>query len=205
MPSTKEKILDTALQLFNENGLAQVSQRTISEKMGISPGNLTYHFKKREDIIEGLYFQLVDTLNQELKVSTEGDFTIKMLNEVLQFTLRNLYNYRFFMIDFVQIMRGNEKIKLHFSELSKFRKQQFLMVVYNLIQSGRMRQPELHEEYENLYDRFQIFGDFWVASTVVRNQKLSEVDVSTYSNILLQSLYPYLTPKGKNEFLLLPH
>ena len=56
MKDTKEIIINTALKLFNTEGLSKVTLRTIANKMGISQGNLNYHFKKRDDIIEALYF-----------------------------------------------------------------------------------------------------------------------------------------------------
>ena len=63
MSETKLKIIKQALHLFNNNGTSNVSLRAIAKETGISIGNLQYHFKKREDIIEALYFQLVDKNN----------------------------------------------------------------------------------------------------------------------------------------------
>ena len=65
MSETKLKIIKQALLLFNNNGTANVSLRAIAKETGISIGNLQYHFKKREDIIEALYFQLVDKIDAE--------------------------------------------------------------------------------------------------------------------------------------------
>ncbi len=42
--STKQAILTTAIDLFNDKGTAAVSTNHIAEAMGISPGNLYYHF-----------------------------------------------------------------------------------------------------------------------------------------------------------------
>lgn len=53
-PSTREKILQTSLALFNAQGLAAVSTHRIAAEAGISPGNLHYHFNTRERIVEWL-------------------------------------------------------------------------------------------------------------------------------------------------------
>lgn len=50
----KTEILETAKQLFNEHGYNQVSMRNIADSLGISVGNLTYHYKKKEDLVEAV-------------------------------------------------------------------------------------------------------------------------------------------------------
>ena len=49
---TKEDILITARELFNEYGYKNISMRDIAKKLNISVGNLTYYFKKKEDLIQ---------------------------------------------------------------------------------------------------------------------------------------------------------
>jgi hypothetical protein len=52
--STKQKILNTSIRLFNEDGMANVPLQQIAKEIGISPGNLAYHFKNKEAIIEAM-------------------------------------------------------------------------------------------------------------------------------------------------------
>ena len=52
--STRDRILQTRLTLFNEHGLAAVSTHKIAAELGISPGNLHYHFKTKEQIVSWL-------------------------------------------------------------------------------------------------------------------------------------------------------
>ncbi|MEJ7935544.1 TetR/AcrR family transcriptional regulator [Sphingobium sp. AN558] len=59
--STPERILTTALRLFNSNGVDRVAIYKIASNLGISPGNLTYHFAKKQDII----YSLIDRLELE--------------------------------------------------------------------------------------------------------------------------------------------
>jgi AcrR family transcriptional regulator len=53
----RERILETALTLFNERGYLEVSMRNVSDSLGISVGNLTYHFKKKEDLVEAVVLE----------------------------------------------------------------------------------------------------------------------------------------------------
>lgn len=53
----KQSIIDTARQLFNEKGFHDTSMRDIAAALHISVGNLTYHYKKKEDLIEAIALQ----------------------------------------------------------------------------------------------------------------------------------------------------
>ena len=52
---TRDRILECALQLFNEKGEPNVSTMEVANEMGISPGNLYYHFHGKEPLILGLF------------------------------------------------------------------------------------------------------------------------------------------------------
>ena len=51
---TRKEILEMSRMLFNERGFNDVSIRDIATALGISNGNLTYHFKRKEEIVEAL-------------------------------------------------------------------------------------------------------------------------------------------------------
>jgi len=200
MKNTKEIILDTSLSLFNSLGLSKVTLRTIAKKMGISQGNLNYHFKKREDIIEALYFQLVNNIDNSLSGFQDSKNPFQLLVSISQTIMSNFFEYRFFLLDFIQIMRENEKVKTHYSELSTRREQQFSMLFNLLVENDLMRKEILPNEYKNLYKRFQMLSEFWISDAEIHNSKITKKIISTYSEILTQAIFPYLTSKGQKEY-----
>jgi AcrR family transcriptional regulator len=48
---TKEKIFKKALKFYNDQGIEYVGVRELAKELNISPGNLAYHFPKKEDLI----------------------------------------------------------------------------------------------------------------------------------------------------------
>jgi len=200
MRNTKEIILETALKLFNSDGLSKVTLRTIANEMGISQGNLNYHFKKREEIIESLYFQLVHKIDEKMSENSSKIIELETLLGLSSIIMECFYAYRFFMLDFVQIMRESNKIRKHYLQLTKKREEQFLVLFTVLVENEVLRKEILPNEYLFLYKRFQILGDFWISSAEVTNSRLSKKMIVEYSHIINQSIFPYLTDKGKKEY-----
>lgn len=56
--STRERILDVALDLFTEQGFDKTSLRQIAERLGFSKAALYYHFASKDDILLALHLRL---------------------------------------------------------------------------------------------------------------------------------------------------
>ena len=52
---TRDRILECALALFNQEGEPNVSTLEIANELGISPGNLYYHFHGKEPLVLELF------------------------------------------------------------------------------------------------------------------------------------------------------
>lgn len=200
MSTTKQKILATSLSLFNQYGLSKITLRGIATEIGMSQGNLNYHFKKREDIIEALYHQLVGEIDANMQVTKPTYINIQTIYNISKTTLNHFYNYRFFFLDFTQIMREQEKIRNHYNQLMILRRKQSLAMFDMLILQGLIRPEEINNEYDNLYTRIQIISDFWMASKSLETNNITPKTTKNFIKIITESIYPYLTKKGIEEY-----
>lgn len=201
MNGTKKKILEKSLQLFNTHGIADVSLRTIADEIEISIGNLQYHFKKREDIVETLYFQIVDSIDTII-INMEADL-LESFFIISRKMIEILYEYRFFFLDFVTITRRNQTIKKHYTELSKRRETEFLTIVAFFTQHGIFKKEALQNEYKNLFKRVELLSNFWFSSVLIQQNTLSEKCIEEYILTVSQCIYPYLTEQSKNRYAIL--
>src|SRR5215216_5193871 len=115
--STREKILDTALALFNKNGTATVSTNHIAEAAGMSPGNLYYHFHNKEEIIRALFERLhaANAAGFELPIGKQP--SLHDLQEFIRFNYKTLWQYRFAYRELVALLRSDPKLKNRFVEV----------------------------------------------------------------------------------------
>ncbi|MBK6952770.1 MAG: TetR family transcriptional regulator [Crocinitomicaceae bacterium] len=192
--------MDTALNLFNEKGLAQVSLRTIAESMRISPGNLTYHFKKREEIVEALYYEFVAEVEERFEEMNLSEIKLNLVFDLILMLTETRLKYRFLMRDFTTLIAENPSIKKHYVAVIKKRKSQSMGIFDHLIEQKILRPAELENEYEHLYERIQILGNFWITSALMQGNKMTNATVERNFEMVVQIMYPYLTNKGKREW-----
>jgi len=199
MSGTKEKILSVSLELFNEEGLANVSQRRVTGQMKISPGNLTYHFKKKEDISEALYFQFIQSVQSEVSDFLHGDISIKSFHSMMVKWFELVYEYRFIFIDLSQLIRGNKKIAENYQIFLEIRESVFIKIVDKLIGQKMMVKSKFENEYNLLYKRMHLMSDYFLAHHSSFEQQLTEQLKVDHVKLLFSAMYPYLTAKGVKE------
>ncbi len=196
---TKEKILSTALDLFNTEGLQKVTLRKIAGSMGISQGNLNYHYKTKGDIVAALYYQLVEEMDQEMKKVVKEQPVMSFLFESSLTSMRTLYAYRFISKDLYHVLQAEVELTKHYLKLQKLRRQQYLTLFHHMISEGLLRSEDFEGEYERLYERMNILGDNWINAAIFFAPKGQSM-VEYYHKLLFEVIYPYLTKKGKKEF-----
>jgi len=93
---TRDRILHVSLLLFNEEGEAQQTAVDISNALGISPGNLYYHFKGKDAIIRALYESFEEEMRVILRGSRGRVTSIEDNWVYIYIILEEIYDFRFF-------------------------------------------------------------------------------------------------------------
>jgi AcrR family transcriptional regulator len=196
---TKDKIVATALHLFNTQGTDLITVRHIAQEMGISHGNLCYHFPRKEDIIFQLYLNLVGELDGEIARSDGNELNMRLVMDLVQSTFAVQYRYRFILTDFVAIMRSIPAMKAHFHSLFIRRKSQFSALIAGLVQTGYFLPEQYAGQHDQFIRQFYILGDFWIAESEILYEGAEADKLNHYTRLANGLIFLHLTDKGRKE------
>lgn len=199
--TTKQRILQTSLQLFNQYGVDTVTVRHIAKELGMSHGNLCYHFPNTDAIAETLYEQLIEELNNVIEEpNVFNGINLQAFYNLCAFVFEKLYKYKFLIQDFISLTRRNPNLKQKHRDLVNSRRIFFRMGIDAGIQAGFLKPDIIEGQYENFFNQLFIIGDFWLASAEILFEGKEEDKLPTYLNIAFTLIVPYLTEKGLNEY-----
>lgn len=197
---TKERILEVALRLFNERGVTAVSSKHISDDMGISYGNLCYHFPKKDDIILRLYLNMQEELDKHFQVMKEEiygfDFMVGSLRDILETFLR----YKFIYLGFTRITRRFEEVRRHAVMQFERRRRMLREMLDFLIEGGFLKEPIVEGDYDRYVHLMQFMLNFWIADSETFYQGKEEDKIRYYLELFYSFMRSCLTQKGVQAF-----
>lgn len=113
---TKERILAASLQLFNEQGERNITTNHIAAHLDISPGNLYYHFKNKQDIIAALFNRYQNRVESILQVPKDRPLQPMDKLTYIQAVFQGLWDYRFLHRNMEPILLADPQLHARYQE-----------------------------------------------------------------------------------------
>jgi AcrR family transcriptional regulator len=192
---TAERILEVTLELFNRFGEPNVSTTLISAELGISPGNLYYHYPAKDELINSLYDRYERALNELLNASDnvrdveDAWFFLHSLFELI-------WQYRFLYRDLNDLLSKNRRLETHFQWVLKNKTRSIKAMLDSLNRSGAMRIDS--REVDATATSMVVVLTYWLSFEYVRDPRNALEPGSAQSALLrgahhvLSLLTPYL-------------
>ena len=133
---TKDTILRTALALFNNEGEHAVSSVDIASVIGISPGNLYYHYRGKEPIIRELFADFEGELRQVLGAPIREPLELSDNWVYLYIIFEEIWDFRFFYRNQAEIIARVPDLKGPFSRLLALKEQTAFSLLSDLEEEG---------------------------------------------------------------------
>ena len=195
--NTRGKILDRALEMFNERGIEYVGLRELAADLGMRVSNITYYFPTKDDLVYQISVELSRT-NGEIMVERK-EMTMLMFLETLRKTYLNQIRFKCLMLSFVHVIKQNKRIAAAYNDTQKARHATIRSNLKLLFDGGYLIMKD-EEDVEFLGSMLALIGRFWISEAAISFRKESESkQVEHYLKLVMKLLIPYASQKGKRE------
>ena len=187
---TRQRILDASLSMFNAQGEPNVTTNHIADELEISPGNLYYHFRNKDDIIEQLFGGYEARMDTALS-APEG--RLPGLEDVwlqLHLVFECIWDYRFLYRDLVDILTRNRRLRLRFARILKRADEQAHQVMRGLVQAGVMRASA--DEVDAASTNILVIATFWLNYAAARGDKDEQASIRDGIVQVIMLIAPFL-------------
>lgn len=138
----RDKVLDTALELFSDRGYFNTSVHDIRREAGVSIGAIYHHFQNKETLAKQLFDSLFETIQNEIAGACEGrqgclERSRAIIERLFELTLREPK-----MMQFVLLAQHREFLREEPPICSSQPFQFMRQVVEDGIEAGEVRRIE---------------------------------------------------------------
>lgn len=201
MNKTKKKIILSAIELFNEQGLVNVRNQDIAEKAGISLSNFNYHFGTKKDLVLAVIDHMKSVLENEVygndALLTKDGRGLAVAKSYFKFE----QNFRFFFLDTHNILLLYPELRPALEKQIQEAIQMIKNVNYIGIGKGYLKPapPEMPNLYDYLAHQIWINNHFWLAQMNIRGEEEGDI-IEKGMRSIFAITYPYFTEIGKERF-----
>lgn len=185
---TIDRILDTALNLFNEQGSGAVSTNHIAEAAGISPGNLYYHFRNKEAIIRALFERLFHLWDVELVLPSDHLPTLEDVTQLVKVNFEIMWQYRFVYRELVALLRQDSALHERYIVVRKRGYDGFNQVFALLAPNADA------DTARQLADICWLISEWWLPTIEMKGETVTPERMQQGIDLMLQVLQPYIFP-----------
>lgn len=196
----RERILTASIDLFNQSGVVAVTTNHIAAHLGISPGNLYFHFCNKEEIITELFDRMcTDTYQVWMpnKTVSAHDSPLALIER----TLEIYWTYRFFHREMYHLRRKDpvlaRKWKSHINKMARL-----LLATYgHWVKKGVMKKLADPKEMQMIADIVLVTSSWYLQFFESPEKPANRRSVRIGVDHILRFLLPYHTDKGQKEIL----
>ncbi|MEM9918321.1 MAG: TetR/AcrR family transcriptional regulator [Bacteroidota bacterium] len=197
--------MNASIRLFNEKGMANVRLQQIANDIGISVGNLAYHFRNKEAIIDAINEEASTAISEILSAYRIFPNLIDFDNQLEKY-FQFLQTYPFYFVDLLELERQFPfKKSSHKDNISKMMSQIHKRFDFNQ-QRGIIKPESQVGVYKRVATAIWVLISFWKPQNLVRGTLDQAKQKRNFKEIIWNQVYPYLSEKGVAEFqqLILP-
>lgn len=186
----KAEILSQARSLFNTHGFMNVSMRDIADSLNISVGNLTYHYRRKEELIMAV-------ANDRAQSMPPHPQTIDQLDGLFRHIMHRLQDNCFLYCHNGQLADFSDELQSFHHHIMEIHRQYIAATISCLQSNGLMKPPEYAGQHACIAEAIHIVCLYWLPYNGHRGAA-SEAD---FLACVWGITYPFLTEKGRSKYI----
>ena len=199
---TAERILSTTLSLFNRFGEPNVATTLIASDMGISPGNLFYHFPSKDMLVNALFDEFEARMRHLLPAAAD----VQDLEHAWFFmhsVFELIWAHRFIYRDLNDLLSKNRHLESQVKEVLQRQEQAFVKLLSGLQTHGLLTQTDTEQQRCAIH--MVVMLTWWLSYEYVHDPRHAMEDANANRSALrgaqqvLSVLLPYLNPQPKTQ------
>ncbi|HKH77220.1 MAG TPA: TetR/AcrR family transcriptional regulator [Rubrobacteraceae bacterium] len=194
--STKERVLGAAVRLFNEKGTAAISTNHIAEEAGISPGNLYYHYRNKDEIIREIFERVDAYWGEAYSLPTDGASTLGDMRAMVEETFAGLWEYRFFYRELAALTLRDPGLRERYLKVRDRGLSGTEALLRGFVEAGVLREPEDEAAIPELAKTLMLIAEHWLPFADAGGEELGPDRVREGAALMMRVLRPRLTEQA---------
>jgi AcrR family transcriptional regulator len=157
---TRERILKVSLALFNHQGETNVTTGHIADELNISPGNLYYHFRNKDEIIHYLFAEFEQAMELAPNEVTDAASAMEDMWLYLHLMFERIWAYRFLYRNLDDLLARDSKLKSHFNIIIGHKRDAMVALCHALITAKAMKAAD--DEIHALAENVLVVATYWL-------------------------------------------
>lgn len=193
---TRDKIIYSSLELFNEKGERAVTTNHIAAHLGISPGNLYYHFRNKEDIIQSIFQEYINFMTESFLPASDDVPPDIFLQRYCDEVFGSMWRFRFFHASMPDLVLRDDALHQKYLQAHSALAERAALAVTHLKRGGVIEIED--EQIGELVDLMRVVGSFWCNYAMANSMKPKLTKADVYDGVLkiMALLLPYATESG---------
>lgn len=192
---TVKNILETARKLFNSTGTSKISTNHIAKEAGISPGNLYYHFKNKEEIIRSLFCEMAQKYDPlwDSVIPDKDGFTA--VADLIYYGFGLSIEYRFLYLELAVLLKNDPELRKIHDEIMKKRMDHLEKTMLAALDTGIFLQKDDPSFIKTINRLFWLINQFWFSFMEITGEYLTADSQIEGTKFCIALLEPYLEPE----------
>jgi AcrR family transcriptional regulator len=197
---TRDRVLAESLRLFNAHGEARVTTARIATSLEMSAGNLYYHFRNKDQIVEELFARFEQRIGLEPRATSHGAEAIEDLWLYLHLMLESIRDYRFLYRDLDDLLSRSAKLSRHFGRIVERKLEVVESLCEGLVRTGTMRARP--DEIRAVAANVLLVATYWLSFQGLRRaagQRDAQGDLGRGAYQVMSLIAPYLVGEARSH------